>query len=415
MALTMASGLVGSMLAVVAATAPSTAAVTDATTAPLNIGSYNIEMKQPMDQFRAAVTFIKTQADVAGLQESGGGDRRDYLDGDRSWRIYHAPGLPQDPVIWNPNVFELVSAHQVRLSKATRVEAGSGRLIHWKPNYAPVVRLRQISTGYVFTMINVHLMAGAVNVGHRRPGRPLTYRLYVRQVKALKRTVRDEHSRGLPVYVTGDFNIGYAADREFRVRKLPYHQLRSVNMVANWQGKTLNNYGTHIDTSCSRGRTHCGAYIDQIWAPTVAATSQVFIHEIHSDHYPIMSTYPIPVPAGYVPPTGTAGFATPQVSEREWNKPWQTRDNPMVFRLTGDMTHGSVNVEATAGTAVEGRDFTVDATSLNDSDPTNNVVIVNSIPNFIREPDKTFTLTLVDPVDTTITRASASGVITNDD
>jgi hypothetical protein len=284
------------MLTLVAATAPSSAG-TGATSRPLRIGSYNIEINRPLDQFKKAVDFIKSRADVAGLQESGGAPRRQYLDGDSSWRIYHPPGLPQDPVIWNPHVYDLVSAHQVKLSARARIEGKHGGLMMYKASFAPVVRLRQISTGYVFSLINVHLLRAAVNQGRKRPGSPRTYRVYVHQVRALKSAVRDERSRGLPVYVTGDFNVGYAADRQIRNRNLPFHKLRSVNLVANWQGKPLNNYGTHIDSECPPGKTHCGAYIDQIWAPKAAATAKVFIHQVHSDHYPIMSTYPIPVPA----------------------------------------------------------------------------------------------------------------------
>jgi hypothetical protein len=268
----------------------------DPTSHYLRLGSYNIEMSQPMDQFRAAVDFIKSKTDVAGLQEAGGAPRRKYLDGDHSWRIYHAPSLPQVPVIWNPRVYEFVSAHQVKLSDAARIESRNGGLMRWKASFAPVVRLRQISTGYVFSLINVHLIRGAVNQGRPRKGAPRTYRVYRHQVRAVKLAVRAERSHGRPVYVTGDFNVGYVADHRERVHKLPYHRLTSVHMVANWKGKNLNNYGTHIDTSCPKGKTHCGAYIDQIWAPTVAATSTVYTSEVHSDHYPIMSTYAVPAP-----------------------------------------------------------------------------------------------------------------------
>ena len=69
----------------------------------------------------------------------------------------------------------------------------------------------------------------------------------------------------------------------------------------------------------------------------------------------------------------------------------------------------------TDGSAVQGQDFTVDDSSLYDTDPDNNKVIVETIPNTKRESNKTFTLTLVDPFDTTITRASVTGTIVNDD
>ena len=412
--LAVALGLVSSALAVAGVTASSPAASADTSTSDLHIASYNIEINKPIDQFREGVDFIKSVSDVAGLQEAGGAPRRKYLDGDHTWRIYHPPSYPQIPTIWNPRVYEMVSAHQVKLSDAAQIEDRHGGLMPWKAGFAGVVRLRQLSTGYVFSLINVHLVRGAVNRGRPRSNAPRTYRVYKQQVSALKAAVADERSHGLPVYVTGDFNVGYAADRQVQLNNLPYSRMTSLDEVANWKGKKLNDYGTHIDTSCSRGRSHCGAYIDQIWAPAVASTSTVYIHQVHSDHYPIMSTYPIPVAAGYRPPTGTIGFSN-DVTEREWNKPWQTRDNPMVFHLVGDMSHGFADVSVTNGTGVEGRDFTVDTSSLYDDDPTNNQVVVNTIPNTTPEPDKTFTLTLVNPFNTTITQATATGTITNDD
>ena len=329
-------------------------------TVPMVIGSYNIEISQPLDQFKQAVDFIKSKSDVAGLQEAGGAPRRQYLDGDKSWRIYHPPGLPQDPVIWNPRVFEYVSAHEVKLSDATKVESHSGGLMHWKALWAPIVHLRQISTGYVFSLINVHLVRAAVNGGRPRPDTPRTYRLYVHQVRALQEAVKAERDKGLPVYVTGDFNVGYVADRTIEHPKLPYRRLTHMRMIANWQGHKLNNYGTHIDTSCPPGKSHCGAYIDQIWTSRQASRAHVYIHQIHSDHYPITSTYPVTPAAGYRAAPGTVGFADPTVRGPEWNKPWQSRQNPMVFRLQGNTRHGFVDVQVTNGTAVEGRDFTVD-------------------------------------------------------
>ena len=294
LSLTLATGLASSMLAVALVNAPAAPAAGSATaTTSLRIGSYNIQISRPIRQFRAAVRFIKSRADVVGLQEAGGAPRRRFLDGDHSWRIYHPPGLPQVPVIWNPRVFKLVSARQVKISDAATVEKPGRGLMHWKAGYAPVVRLRQISTGYVFTVINVHLIRGAVNQGRPRRGAPRTYRVYRHQVRAVKAAVRSERERGRQVYVTGDFNVGYVADRQERVRALPYRRLTSIHQVANWKGKRLNNYGTHIDTSCPKGKAHCGAYIDQIWGPREAATSTVFTRVVHSDHYPIMSTYAI--------------------------------------------------------------------------------------------------------------------------
>jgi len=412
--LALATGLASSMLAFGGAAAPSPAAGAAASTQTIRIGSYNIQISRPMDDFRTAVNFIMSVSDVAGLQEAGGGNRREFLDGNRSWRIYHAPHLLQVPILWNPRVFELVNAKERKISDAARIDKPGGTE-PFKAQYVPVVRLRQLSTGYVLTVINVHLIHGAVNAGRPRKGSPHTFRVYRRQVVALKRLVKAERSKGRRVYVTGDYNVGFAADRKVRNRKLPYRRLTSLNMKANWQGKKLTNYGTHIDPSCPKGKTHCGAYIDQIWAPQKATTSTVYTDKVYSDHYPIMSTYPIPDYGSYAVQIGSIGFAKTQVSQPEGNKPWQARENALVFPLEGDLAHGFADVEVTNGTGVEGRDFTVDTSSLYDSDLEHAQVVVTAIPNTEREPNKTFTLTLVDPFNTTITQATASGTITNDD
>jgi hypothetical protein len=410
------AGLAGSMLfALAPATSSPASAEVAAVTGPLRIGSYNIEINQPIDQFRQAVDFIKSVSDVAGLQEAGAAPRRRYLDGDTSWRIYHPPSLPQDPVIWNPRAYELISAKQVKLSDATRVESRNGGTMPWKALWAPVVRLRQISTGYKFSVINVHLIRAAMNEGRPRKGVPLTYAVYVHQVKAVKAAVLNEQEHGWQVYVTGDFNIGYAADRQVQLHRAPYHKLSQRHLIANWQGQKLNSYGTHIDTSCPPSKSHCGAYIDQIWAPTPAATSRVFIHEIHSDHYPIMSTYTTPQSLSYVPPVGSVGFQDTALSSPEHNKPWQSRDDPMVFKLAGDLTHGFVDVQVTGGTAVKGQDFTIDDSSLYDNDTTNDRILVYTVPNFDPGPDKTFELSLVNPFDTVVTAGVATGTIVDDD
>jgi hypothetical protein len=87
----------------------------------------------------------------------------------------------------------------------------------------------------------------------------------------------------------------------------------------------------------------------------------------------------------------------------------------MVFPLQGDLTHGFVSVAVTDGNAVEGTDFTLDDSSLYDNDPANDQVVVETVPDFTPESDTTFTLTLVDPFNTTITEGIATGVITDDD
>ena len=103
------------------------------------------------------------------------------------------------------------------------------------------------------------------------------------------------------------------------------------------------------------------------------------------------------------------------MSAPEYNKPWQTRQNPMVFKLDGDMTHGFADRPVTGGTAVRARTSPSTRPRCTTTDPDNNKVVVETVPEPQANSDKTFTLTLVDPFDTTITRATATGTIVDDD
>ncbi len=407
----------GALLAAAPAQLMTAAHADDPVTAPLQIGSYNIRAGESLSSFQAGVEFIMGKSDITGLQEAAGNPRHKYLVSNPDWRVYIPPGNKQVPIVWNPRAFEVISASEFKLADGARVEdvPHDNRTVYKEATWAAVARMRQISTGYVFTFINVHLIHGAIQGGKPVPSRPLLYALFTKQVASLRAQIASQQASGLPVYVTGDFNIGYAQDRKVELKKNPYRNLTGLREVATWQNKPLSAKGTFMDPVCRPGVKYCGSYIDQTWGPTGSTYAKVFTKIVHSDHYPIRSTYLIPVPAGYVPPTGTVGFATTHVTSREWNKPWQSRQNPMVFPLTGDLTHGFATVAVTGGNAVEGKDFTLDETSLYDDDPSNDRVVVETVPNLSRNSDKSFTLSLVDPFNTTITQATATGTIVDDD
>lgn len=410
--------LAGAAFAAAPAQVTASAHAEDPVTVPLRIGSYNIEMGRPMTAFRPGADFIMSQADLVGMQEVGGTARKAYLDANDAWRVYRAPDNRQIPIVWNPRVFEPISGTEFKLADGAQIENVAGSkdsVVYRAATFGAVVHLRQIATGYVFAFINVHLIHGAVKAGRPAPGRPLLYRVYKQQVASLRAEVAAQQANGLPVYVTGDFNIGYPQDRSTDMKTNPYRRLTGASEIATWQGKRLSSYGTHMDPTCKPGVRRCGDYLDQTWGPTASAYAKVFTKVVYSDHYPIRSTYLIPVPAGYQPPTGTVGFATTQVTSREFNKPYQTRNSPMIFRVTGDLSHGYARVAVTGGNAVEGRDFTLDASALYDDNPNNNEVVVETVPNTTPNADKTFTLSLVDPFNTTITQATATGTITDDD
>lgn len=362
---------------------------------PLRIGTYNIRAGVSLGDFKAAVTAFKPQADVAGLQEIGSNERNKYLVADRNWGYYRPPKLQQNPVIWRRDLFDFVGARGFMIAKARDLNGEHSGDEAKGDSFATVVRLVQRTSGEQISFINVHLVRGAVKGGRPAPGRPNLFKLYADQVSGTVAAIKAERAISDRVYVLGDFNVGYEADAKWRHRLLPYKKFGRIGLSSMWKGSPLlkKTYGTHND-----------ALIDQVWN-TQGSTSEAILTGLkQSDHSPAVATYTLPLPAaGYAPTGGTVGFADVTGSSDE---KFVNGHLPVLsFDLTGDLAHGYAGVDVVGGNAVEGKDFAVDDSGLYDTDVTHNAVLVKIYNDNVVEGDETFTLRLIDPVNTTITRA----------
>ena len=407
-----ATAAIGSLLVTALVTVSSPAATAaEADPGSLLIGTYNIRSGVSLAEFTSAIDKFKPHVTVAGLQEIGANDKNRYLQSDRDWGYYRPPALQQNPVIWRRDLFDFVSASGIKLAdgRDLRNENGRGRI---GDSWATQVRLRDRASGEQITVINVHLLHGALKGGQRRPGRPLHYRVYTEQVTGLLGAVKAEraHAQGSAddrIFVVGDFNVGYAADARKQRRKLPFHKFRKLGMQSMWQGSR------YLDKSFGT-RTH--GLIDQVWNTQRPAATKILRKIRESDHRPAFATYELPAPpAGYTPQDGTIGFvaASPRYDERRRN---QTPPQ-LVFELTreSDLEHGYARI-ALSGTAVEGADYFLDDSQLWDNDPDTRQVLVRILKDGRTEPDESVTLTLVDPVNTTIvTEPRVAGTIVAND
>lgn len=372
----------------------------------LRVGTYNIQSSRSLAEFKAGVAALKPLVDVMGLQEIGANEKHQSLRLDHDWGYYRPPAIQQNPVLWRRDRFDFRSAAAPVLSARVKVPHAYGHGdVTFKTNYATVVRLVERSTGERISFVNVHLVHGATWAGRPKPGRRPLFRLYKRQVGALAKVVAGEKLASDDVYVMGDFNIGYAADARWHLKKLPYHRLRGQGLTSMWRGSSY--------LRGSRG-THGSQLIDQVWTSRKASSSRIIGRIRHSDHRPVVATYALPTPdPAYLPTNGTVGFARPVVLACELDRPFQ--HPAMTFSLTGDLAHGHVDVEVVSGTAEEGRDFIVNTDGLHDNDLSRNDIAVEIIPDKNREVDKTFVLRLVNPVNTTINLGESLGIIVDDD
>ena len=272
------------------------------TTCTIRVGSYNIEANRPMSEFQTAVNRFRGKFDVAGLQEIAGHVRINWLKAQFGENVgmYRAPNLGQIPIVWDTDEFLFVGGREHFLSEARDVEGKGGGLVYKKDTYAPVARLIHLDTLQPISVINVHLIQGAMNLGVPDPAKPLTHSVYVDQVASLVEAVAEERAAGFTPFVTGDFNISYAADKVAKIAEHPFAAFTATGMSSIWKGRTLSPHGTHIDTECRPGVKVCGAYIDGVWTESehTVTEAKVFRKIVHSDHYPLMGRVALTVLPG---------------------------------------------------------------------------------------------------------------------
>jgi len=257
----------------------------------MRIGTFNIDAGVPVDRWTQTVRDFSTQVDVAGLQEATGRTKVAALAAMPGISTYVAPHYRQQPIFWNSSLFSLVGGRAPKTAGGRQVEKLNGGVTHQETTRATVARLRSKATGRTISVIDVHLLPNAVREGRRVRGVPRRFAMYEEQVRKLGKIVAKEkkwaHGR---VWLLGDFNDNYVADKKKHKRKLAYATMHRHGLVAAWQavkGKLRPGQGSG---------TRSGSYLDVIWSPERAASVAVLREETFrvGQHYPLVSTYPMP-------------------------------------------------------------------------------------------------------------------------
>lgn len=253
----------------------------------LTIGTYNVWHKASRVRFeRDVAALLRTNADVFALQEVRSSWRRKILSELPGWDVYQPEGkrAQVDPIIWRKSRFLLLDKGSERVARGS-VLAGWGGSV--PPRYANWVRLYDRVTGSKVVVVSTHLHASIERKG--KPRRLRRTRQAYGHIRALRRFAAgvcdcDE------VFIAGDFNIDWDADRRVRHRKFPFRVLYKgghPHLVPCWAWSRAKG-GTH-------GRK--GRKIDYVWHRRSEAVQSVKARILrdgyHSDHHPVLATYNI--------------------------------------------------------------------------------------------------------------------------
>ena len=258
--------------------------VPEVTPAPdIRIGTYNIQAGRSVAEFRAGVEALAPRTDLMGLQEVASKEKEQVLAAlaPSGWSYYRERPASQTPVLWRNDRFSFVGARVAQISAGRYIGYEvPGRDPYQPAKYISVVRLVDNLTGGQVSLVNVHLLPGAVIAGHRYPGRPRRFQLYVDGLHKLAEITASELAWG-QVFVFGDLNAGYVPDARLQRWRLPYRTFQRLGMRSMWATERPSDGRGTLKT----------ALIDQVYSRLPATSARVQFDIKNSDHRPAIATY----------------------------------------------------------------------------------------------------------------------------
>lgn len=237
--------------------------------------TFTLNIKHDLGKARALEDMKKafTLGDAGGFQEMSDLEDRQSLiqlakQRDYGWYM-PTEGGAAIPIVWNRARFRLIDGRTIKTHDAEEGVTPA--------RYINVVRLREQSTGKVFGFINTHTIAQA-----SYDAQASDMRLIPRLRKHL-RMLRNEIHRLAGstehVFISGDLNVNYLADRRRQVEGLPTDALGAVvNFDMPLQGSrgptSLLDYGMSL-------KDGSGLVLDH---------SRI-VHDFNSDHDAVQLTY----------------------------------------------------------------------------------------------------------------------------
>lgn len=250
---------------------------------PVFVGTYNIRAGVSLDAFRSALNETLPHVDVLGMQEINSKEKAAVMAAVPGWDYFRPPRFygEQRPVMWNQSVFTEVSARVERIGEETNIgNEIPGKSGYIKPQYAVVVRLIHNVTGRRVSVVNLHLLPGAVKAGRPWPDRPKLFAYYAETLARAIEVVKAESAWGT-TWALGDYNAGWVADERNRKPRLPFMRFRNIGMRSMWASERPElGIGTHRD-----------ALIDQVFSAGWAHRTQVLTNVTYSDHHPAVAVF----------------------------------------------------------------------------------------------------------------------------
>ena len=200
----------------------------------ITIATWNVLMNNGASDIKAGAKKIaKSGADLIGFQElnfpssrnaikdglidCSGCDFSGYFPGSGSASGWNAPSTVS--LVWNKHLFSKLDQGQIHVSDADGPANTGDKWITW-------VKLKDKKTGVVFYFADTHFVAHVMD----RNGQVIQN--YSHHIDKLVDFVK---SKKEPIFIAGDFNIGYNYDKDHGYSYSPRRNLKKYDIYSNWE------------------------------------------------------------------------------------------------------------------------------------------------------------------------------------
>lgn len=263
----------------------------------IRVVTLNTEYPQPD---RAALADVKRLVDaripVIALQETMGKARRTAIAArfvDCSTCVYDGYLAQRNtegatPILWNSRRFALVDSGNEQVTEDWYVGPAGAGPSTFQEKFITWVQLRDRATGRSFFVLNTHFIPSVQGAGGY-PNTKLPARLehFQQHMSALQALVTTFRETGLPVLVTGDFNVNFRRDKVIRPEMFPYASLDAVGARATFAAVGEPGYGSHVGGDGKR----LIDYVAYTLGPRLSPVRNGVMLGFNSDHRPVWARF----------------------------------------------------------------------------------------------------------------------------
>jgi exonuclease III len=285
---------------------PITEGPTAGTTIPagganVTFASWNTLFSNSTSNIGKGVKAVGNKADIIGFQELHNADRRKKMRDallcsscDFSGYVQNYSTSGSSPgsvaIVWRKSLFKVVKSGYYKVSDRQNIDTHNGitgskisaKWITW-------VLLTDKRTNAQFYFLNTHTVASVESKGKPISGEKDRLKLYDRHMDVLTSKVSAFRATGLPVFITGDFNVNYRYDHTVQYKNFPFTRLGAVGAHSDYQRLNLASIPKSQPSHGSGNRI-----IDYVWYTNSTSvypiSESISTARYGSDHYPVYFT-----------------------------------------------------------------------------------------------------------------------------